>query len=643
MVRAREAASRREWPAADDLFTAADQAGLLAGGDLPLVAQVAYAAGHLDRSIETWERAYRESIQAGDELAAAGAAVRVAMHLLLDTALMAPVRGWLARADRLLKGSTDTPVHAWLAVVRNYERMFAGDTVRAREWAQQAIEVGTRRDPAAAAIGRVAEARSMILDGEVRLGLSLLEEAGVAATSGELDPLSTGLVYCELVCALHGVAQYDLAEEWTTAMERWCGANAIGSLHGRCRVHRAEILRLRGSFAEAEREVLAACEELRPYLRRELGWPLCELGRIRMHRGDLEGAEEAYLAAHDVGWDAQPGLALVQLRQGDIVLATASIRDALERPSQVPSKEAPPNTDLRRAPLLEAQVEIAIASGDFNRARSAAVELGAVAARFESKPLVAAAAFARGCLRLAEGDAFAARHELQEAARLWHEVGAPYEAAQARKGLADTHVVRHAVAAAQSEQVCPPDRNVFRREGDYWAVAFDGGTVRVRDLKGTRYIARLLADPHREFHVADLVAGEVEASGSSVPYAALGDAGPVLDARAKDAYRRRLTEIEEDLEQAEAEGNPSRVAQAEGERDLLARELGKALGLGGRERRVGSASERARGSVTRAVRQALTRITEHHPSLGRHLGRSIRTGTYCAYDPDPGLAIAWAL
>lgn len=253
MDRARDAASRKEWAEAHHFFAEADKAGLLLPADLALVAQVAYAAGHLDVTIETWERAHAESVRAGDQLGAAGAAVRVAMHLLLDTALMAPVRGWLTRAERLLEGTADTPVHAWLAVVRNYERMFAGDAASAREWARQAIEVGARRAPAAAAIGRVAEARSLILTGEVQTGLALLEEAGVAATSGELDPLSTGLVYCELVCALQGVAQFDLAEEWTNVMERWCGANAIGSLRGRCRVHRAEILRLRGSFDAARR------------------------------------------------------------------------------------------------------------------------------------------------------------------------------------------------------------------------------------------------------------------------------------------------------------------------------------------------------------------------------------------------------
>ena len=386
---ARAAAAQGDWQQAFDLVMKADADGVLAARDLPMLGEVAYAAGHLDATIEAWERAYGACIEAGDKVAAAGAAVRVAMHLLFDTALMAPVRGWLARAERLLEDEDETPAHAWFGVVRAYERMLTGDMAGARHWARRAVEVGSRCDPAACAIGRVAEARLLILDGEVQKGLALLDEAGVATVSGDLDPLSTGVVYCELVCALQGLALYDVAEQWTEAMERWCETNAIGSLHGRCRVHRAEILRLRGSCNEAESQALIACEELRPYLRRELGWPLNELGRIRLHRNDIAGAEQALLAAHRAGWDPQPGLALVRLAQGDVATAAASIRDALERPLRVPSKERPPNTDLQRAPLLEAQVEIEIAVGDIGRARSAADELDLIAARFESKALAA--------------------------------------------------------------------------------------------------------------------------------------------------------------------------------------------------------------------------------------------------------------
>ena len=678
--RARDAAARGGWQQAFDLLMEADAGDLLVPTDLPVLGEVAYAAGHLDVTIEAWERAHAACLQAGDQVAAAGAAVRVAMHLLFDTALMAPVRGWLARAERLLEGRGETPAHAWFAVVRTYERMLTGDLPNARQWARRAVEVGSTCDPAACAIGRVAEARLLILDGDVQQGLALLDEAGVAIVSGDLDPLSTGVVYCELVCALQGLAQYDVAEQWTEAMERWCETNAIGSLRGRCRVHRAEILRLRGSCNEAESQALMAYEELRPYLRRELGWPLNELGRIRLNKGDIAGAEEALVAAHRAGWDPQPGLALVRLAQGDVATAAASIQDALERPLCVPSKERPPNSDLQRAPLLEAQVEIEIAAGDVDRARSAADELELVAARFESKALVASAAFARGRVRLAEGDAAGAELSFSDAVRLWNEVGAPYEAAHARMGLAEAHrasgsehsaVLEHQAARTILEgieaapSVAPPapvehhapldeqlvaSFNTFRREGDYWTVTFEGHTTRVRNLKGMRYLARLFADPGREFHVLDLVAAEagsrvqVESGpAAGLPHSAFGDVGEILDARAKDAYRRRLAEIDDDIDQASASGDGERAAQADAERDFLLRELAGAVGLGGRDRRAASVSERARAGVTRAVRQAIARIAEHHPQLGEHLNRAIRTGTYCAYLPDPRAPAGWRL
>ena len=316
-----------------------------------------------------------------------------------------------------------------------------------------------------------------------------------------------------------------------------------------------------------------------------MGWPLTELGQIRLRRADIEGAEEAFLAAHRAGWDPQPGLALVRLAQGDAATAAASIRDALEHPMRVPFKERPPDTDLQRAPLLEAQVEIEIAAGDITRARSAADELTRVAARFDSKALVASASLAHGRVRLAEGDPADAERYCAEAARLWSEVGAPYEAALAQRGFADAlrasgneqlaalelEAARAALDRIEAErtaddpvavdgraQVLPvTDLNMLRREGDYWSVVFEGRTVRVRDLKGIRYLARLLAEPGRELHVLDLVAAESgrlpAAEGSraaSLSRTSPGDAGEMLDA--KDAYRRRLAEIEDDIEQARA-------------------------------------------------------------------------------------------
>jgi tetratricopeptide (TPR) repeat protein len=691
--RARDAAGRDAWQQAFDLLNEADATGSLGAADLALLADVAYAAGRPAATIAAWERAHALHLRSGDRLAAAAAAVRVSLHLLIDTGLMAPVRGWLKRVDGLLEGQDETAAHAWRCVVHGYERLLSGDAEAAGRWARLAVDVGTRCDPAAAAVGRVAEARSVILLGDVALGIALLNEAGVSAVTGELDPLSTGVVYCEVVCALQGLAQYDLADQWTAAMEGWHHGKPVGSIHGRCRVHRAEILRLRGSSLEAEVEALAACEELRPYLRRELGWPLTELGRIRLRRGDLDAAEDAFRQAHELGWDPQPGLALVYLARGELADAAHSIRDAIEHPSMVPSKELPPNSDLRLAPLLEAQVEIEIAAGDLHRARTASNRLVEIARRFESAALAAGAALARGRVLHADGDASGARRELERAVHLWHEIGAPYEGAVARVALARAHraagnepqaVMEYRAARSAFEQagasdrvahaareagdaeaepiaseaqppVLPaaggsePSQSIFRRDGDHWSLTFDGRTTLLRNLKGLHYLARLLSEPGREFHVLDLVAAEAGLPAGAdeavtsvfVRSASRGDV--LLDAQAKTAYRRRLGEIEEDIEEARTLGDDERAAQAEGERDFIVRELAAAVGLGGRDRGFGSDSERARASVTRAVRQAMARIREHHRLLGDHLDRTIRTGTYCAYLPDPRAPARWQL
>jgi tetratricopeptide (TPR) repeat protein len=655
---------------------------------------MAYATGHLDVTIASWERAYALGMSEGDRLAAAGAAVRVAMHLLFDTALMAPVRGWTKRVEQLLEGFDDTPIHAWLAVICNYERLLSGDFPEARRWARRAIEIGTACAPAAAAIGRVAEARSLILEGAVTPGLVLLNEAALATMSGELDPLSTGIVYCEVVCAMQALAQYDLAEEWTDAMERWRQGQPVGSVHGRCRVHRAEILRRRGASVQAESEVLLACEELRPYLRRELGWPLTELGRIRLQLGDIQGAEQAFLAAHQAGWDPQPGLALVHLAQGNVALALDSIRDTLAHPLNIPSKELPPNTELRRAPLLEAQVEIELAAGNLEQARIAAHELARIATLFESKALAASAVLACGRVALAEGDASGARREFEASARLCDEIGAPFDMAVARMGVGEayraegkeqqallefhasrlifeqvgakldaaraTHAGRDSrvndeasrigVAPLPAPETADPAQDIFKREGDYWSIVFETQTMRLRDQKGLHYLVRLLAEPGREFHVVDLVVGDTAAPGQDQQASQAGlrksvdlGAGPLLDAQAKESYRRRLLEIEEDIEDAQAMGNSDRAEQANTERDFIVRELSHAIGLGGRDRQAGSASERARASVTRSVRHAMARIQEHNPRLGEHLDRAIRTGTYCAYLPDNRAPASWQL
>ncbi len=198
--------------------------------------------------------------------------------------------------------------------------------------------------------------------------------------------------------------------------------------------------------------------------------------------------------------------------------------------------------------------------------------------------------------------------------------------------------------------------HVFRREGDFWTVAYGGSVVRVRDSKGLHYLARLLAQPAREFHVVDLEAAESQpaqrARSERLARAGvaelevrrdLGDAGELLDAKAKAAHRARLAELRAELDEAEQFSDATRAARSRQEIDFLEDELARAVGLGGRDRRAAAHGERARLNVTRAIRAGVANLARVNPSLGRHLTATIRTGRYCSYTPDPRAPIAWQL
>ena len=190
----------------------------------------------------------------------------------------------------------------------------------------------------------------------------------------------------------------------------------------------------------------------------------------------------------------------------------------------------------------------------------------------------------------------------------------------------------------------------FRCDGDTRTIQFGELTVLIRDLQGFRYIERLLADPGREFHVLDLVAVERGSlpTGRTVHHrdeaiAGTGAGLPVLDDAARDAYRRRLAEVDDDIDEATRMNDVGRVELAQRDREYLVHELTRAAGLSGRPRSTGGTSERARTSVTRSLRYALERLAEHHPDLAAHLSQSVNTGTYCVYVQDPLLPVVWQL
>jgi len=304
------------------------------------------------------------------------------------------------------------------------------------------LEIAARfDDPVALTLAKVGLGQVLILTGDVQEGLALIDEGVLAATSGDVDPFTTSLVFCKAMCSWQAVSDYERAQQWSEAMRLVCENHEVGgSMRGRCRVHRAQVLRLRGACDRASEEIHTALDELDPYAGSgERGWIMSELGGTRLRLGDLGGAETAFVRAHELGWPPQLGLARLGLARGDIVRAASVIGDALDNPNDLPSFETPPHTDLRRAPLLAAFVEVAVETGDVDRAGRAGADLTEIAERYGSTALHAAAAAARGDVALARGDAAAAREEFETSIRLWRSVNAPYEGAAVRMRLGRAH------------------------------------------------------------------------------------------------------------------------------------------------------------------------------------------------------------
>jgi len=223
------------------------------------------------------------------------------------------------------------------------------------------------------------------------------------------------------------LADYQRASEWSEAAVRWCEQHTESGFPGICRVHRAELMRLRGAWSDAETEALRAAQELRGFYNIAAGEAFYEIGEIRLRMGDLKHAEEVLRQAHELGREPVPGLALLRLTEGKVDAARALIdRAVADRPAG----------SLDRARLLPARVQIALAAGELELARGTATELEAIARQYGSTALHATAAQARGAVQLADGDADGAVPTLRRACKLWQEVRLPYETAIARLLLA---------------------------------------------------------------------------------------------------------------------------------------------------------------------------------------------------------------
>jgi hypothetical protein len=299
---------------------------------------------------------------------------------------------------------------------------------------------------------------------------------------------------------------------------------------------------------------------------------------------------------------------------------------------------------LTAGPAARYQGLLATTMRRFDAARLHFEEAIAASAHLGWMPLVARTQCDQATALLRRGrrdDRDAARRLLDEALANADRLGMEALALRARS-------LREQCAERQAPVARPA--NVWQREGEYWTLTYEGVTSRLRHASGLAYLAALLRGPAHEIHALELLAAtrhDPEATSAAAPaelaVRSSGDAGEILDPEARAAYRRRLHEIETELADAEKANDPGPTERLRMEREALETELMSAIGLGGRARRASGAAERARLNVTRAIRTAIARIDAANPTLGRHLMRRVRTGTFCVYLPDPRVEVSWTV
>ncbi|MFF0109278.1 LuxR C-terminal-related transcriptional regulator [Streptomyces hirsutus] len=425
--------AREAWAEAYPLLRGLDPTRLTPD-DHAAFADAAWWTGRIEESITQRTRAHAGYAAAGAERRAGYTAWMLFYeHQLAGRSAVAA--GWLRRARRHLRDQPECVEQCYLSWV---------DTERAQERGafDEAMETADRMGTTARRCGSAdllamsvqAQAGVLMAQGRFTDGLAVLDEAMCTVMAGELSSFFTGWIYCLGLQRCMACADVERAAEWTEAAMSWCASMpAENNFRGLCRVHRVEVLDLRGDWPGAVAEALRTCEELPPNERRTTARAFYLLGEIRRRRGEFGPAEEGYRRAHELGVDPQPGLALLRLAQGRAEAAAGSLRPALA------GRE---DEGLERCRLLGAQVEVALALGRLDEARTAAGELTVLAGQWqrrcgsESTLLHAAAASAGGAVALAADAPGRALPLLHRALALWLELRIPYEAAQVRMTLA---------------------------------------------------------------------------------------------------------------------------------------------------------------------------------------------------------------
>ena len=418
----RESFRRQAWGAAYFELSAADREEPLEAEDLVQLAQAALLIGREAEGVDVLARAHQAFLSRGSARPAARCAFWLGFTSLLSGEI-AKAGGWLSRASRLLDGQPDCVENGYLLLPAGYRSFKTGDDAAAHAAFVQAAAVGERfGDRDLVTLALQGQGRALIRQGEIARGVALLDEAMIAVTAGEVSPLNAGAVFCSVLEGCGEIFDLRRAQEWTSALEKWCASQQdLVPYRGQCLVRRAELLQLHGAWADALEWARRAAALLSdPTPRPGVGAAFYQMGEIHRLRGNFAEAEEAYRQAG--AWQRRPQLGQAQLRlaQGRVEAADAAIRriaDEVQDPAH-------------RAKTLDAYVEIVLAAQDVAAARAAADELADIAARMEVPFLRALSARASGATLLAEGKARGALAELRQSWSLWSELQAPYEASR---------------------------------------------------------------------------------------------------------------------------------------------------------------------------------------------------------------------
>jgi class 3 adenylate cyclase len=444
LVPGREAFSDQQWERAYALLSAADAEQPLAPEDLERLGEAACWTRRYDEMLALIERAERGYERDRNPRGAA----RMALTLVREHYQRnhdAVMGGWLGRATQLLEGQPEcheTGLLMW-ARVRGLV-LIANDLPAALRLAQELVEFGRRTgDADLESLGLLDQGHALIASGRVEEGSASLDQATALAMAGSTTLSTAGTVYCGTIFACRNLGDLQRASQWTNESLRWCDRHSVSGFPGLCRLHRAEIVRMRGSLSEAERDAQDACDELLGWAPRFAGWAYHELGEVRRRRGDLEGAASAFRQALEVGFDPQPGLALLRLDEGDAAGALVAINRRMA--------ERDAFTHEARALMLPAQVKIALAAGQIKLARAALAELQEAADQYGTESISASASVAHGALALAEERPRDAIGPLREAWRLWCNLGARFDAAEARTLLGQAYAITGDRAGATLE------------------------------------------------------------------------------------------------------------------------------------------------------------------------------------------------